>query len=227
MALKQRHFFNESLLRVMQIIIWPLVAFKNNLVRKYFFSGHIEVNEDNDQGVLLASTFLQCFRAERVSADFILSNLVPANSFSIFLLAINCGSTYLADATEAFIIKHIQTFYPRVTSVIEDLLQLDVEKLKILLDEISDNYVAFVVICGWILYDPTDRHDALSTLLKSYIIIELIPPDALLVDGLEEHPGLVEALQKSSDYDSLPLRGKINYWDSRNLPFFTQVISDY
>ncbi len=58
-------------------------------------SGHIEVNEDNVQGVLLASTFLQCFRAERVAADFILTNLVPANAFSIFLLAINCGSTYL------------------------------------------------------------------------------------------------------------------------------------
>ncbi len=61
--------------------------------------GHIEVNEDNVQGVLLASTFLQCFRAERVAADFILTNLVPANAFSIFLLAINCGSTYLVTVT--------------------------------------------------------------------------------------------------------------------------------
>jgi hypothetical protein len=112
-----------------------------------------------------------------------------------------------------------------VTSVIEDLLKLDVEKLKVLLEEITDNYVAFIVICGWILYDPTDRQDFMSMLLKSFVIIELIPPDALLVDGLEDDPGLVEALQKSTDYDSLPLRGKINYWDSRNLPFFNQVIT--
>jgi hypothetical protein len=48
------------------------------------------------QGVLLASTFLQCFRAERVAADFILSKLVPANSFSIFLVAIS---------TEMFTVK--------------------------------------------------------------------------------------------------------------------------
>ena len=173
---------------------------------------------------MLASTFLQCFRAERVSADFILSKLVPANSFSIFLLAINCGSTYLADATEAYIVKRIQTFHSRVNSVIEDLLQLDIEKLHVILEEISDNYVAFIVICGWILYDLTDRHDYLTPLLKSFVIIELIPPDALVVDGLEDHPGLIEALQKSNDYDVLPLRGKINYWETKNLSLLNKVI---
>ena len=188
------------------------------------FSGHIEVNEDNAQGVLLASTFLQCFRAERVAADFILANLIPANSFSIFLLAVNCGSTYLADATESFILKRIQTFHPRVTMVMEDLLHADVEKLKKeILEEISDNYVAFIVICGWVLYDLADRHDDLSPLLKSFVIIELIPPDALLVDGLEDHPGLIEALQESTDYDVLPLRGKIKFWDTKNLSIMSRV----
>jgi hypothetical protein len=59
-----------------------------------------------------------------------------------------------ADATESFILKRIQTFDRRVTSVMEDLLHVDVEKLKNdILEEISDNYVAFIVICGWVLYD--------------------------------------------------------------------------
>ena len=104
------------------------------------------------------------------------------------------------------------------------MLQLDIDKLYGVLDEISDNYVAFIIICGWILYDMTDRADYLSPLLKSFVIIELIPPDALLVDGLEEHPGLIEALQKSTDYDSLPLRGKINYWETKSVSFYNQVL---
>jgi hypothetical protein len=47
--------------------------------------------------------------------------------------------------------------------------------------------------------------------------------DALLVDGLEDDAGLIEALQKSTDYDVLPLRGKINYWETKNLSIMNRV----
>jgi hypothetical protein len=39
----------------------------------------------------------------------------------------------------------------------------------------------------------------------------------MVVDGLDDHSGLIEALQRSTDYDVLPLRGKINFWETKNL----------
>ena len=45
------------------------------------------------------------------------------------------------------------------------------------------------------------------------VIAEIIPPDALIVDGLEDQNILLEALNKSRHYDSLALRDKIKYWE--------------
>ena len=51
------------------------------------------------------------------------------------------------------------------------------------------------------------------------VIVEIIPPDALIVDGLEDQNILLEALNKSRHYDSLALRDKIKYWeDSGHVP---------
>jgi hypothetical protein len=56
----------------------------------------------------------------------------------------------------------------------EDLLHIDVDKLKGLLDVISDNYAAFILICGWMLYDVNDRADLLPALLEEFVIVELV-----------------------------------------------------
>ena len=61
------------------------------------------------------------------------------------------------------------------------------------------------------MFSVEQRSSLLEDLLAD-VIIEIIPPDALVVDGLEDHPILLEALDKSRQYDSLALRDKINYW---------------
>ena len=68
---------------------------------------------------------------------------------------------------------------------------------------IDDNYIAFCTACGWVLYDLEERARFLGDLLHD-IIVEIIPSDALIMDGLEDHPVLKEAQEISIQYETLP-----------------------
>ena len=65
------------------------------------------------------------------------------------------------------------------------------------------------IACGWVLYDQEDRSSLLPDIMSD-IIFELIPSDTLIVDGLEDHPFLIEAHAKSTQYEALPLRYTYN-----------------
>jgi len=172
----------------------------------------IQIDEENVQSILQASAFLQCASAEKASAEFIINKLNLSNAYSIFLLGLNCGSAYLADAAEAFILDSVRSLRISMATVM-DLLQMNLELIKGAIELIEDNHVAFSTACGWVLFAIDERSSFLEELLVD-VIMEIIPPDALIVDGLEDHPVLVEALTKSRHYDSLALRDKIKYWDS-------------
>lgn len=175
----------------------------------------IDIDEENVQSILQASSFLQCSPAEKASADFMLANLSLSNAYSIFLLALNCGSAYLANAVESFVLNAVRSLRFNLTSVM-DLLQMDLELIKGALELIEDNIVAFSTACGWVLFDTEDRAHFLQELLND-IIVEIIPPDALNVDGLEDHPVLKEAIRKSVHYEALALRDKVKYWDKYSM----------
>ena len=68
---------------------------------------------------------------------------------------------------------------------------------------IDDNYIAFCTACGWVLYDLEERASYLGDLLNE-VIVEIIPSDALIMDGLEDHPILKEAQEISLQYEALP-----------------------
>ena len=182
---------------------------------------HISIDEENAQNILQASAFLQCPWSEKASADFMLANLNLSNAFSVFLLALNYGSGYLAETTEAFILSKIRsvnfaangfsTANP-IHSVI-DLLQMSLTDLKSTLQSIEYNEVAFHTACGWVLFDLDERSDYLEELLAD-VIAEILMPEFLAVDGLEDHPWVQRALAKSVFYEALPLREKIKYWES-------------
>ena len=171
----------------------------------------IQIDEENVQSILQASAFLQCASAERASADFIIEKLSLSNAYSIFLLGLSCGSAYLGDAAESFILDNVRSLRLTMTSVM-DLLQMDPELIKGAIQLIEDNYVAFSTACGWVLFAVDERSRYLEELLAD-VIVEIIPPDALIVDGLEDQAILLEALNKSRHYDSLALRDKIKYWE--------------
>lgn len=173
--------------------------------------GSIQIDEENVQSILQASAFLQCASAERASADFIIEKLSLSNAYSIFLLGLSCGSAYLGDAAESFILDNVRSLRLTMTSVM-DLLQMDPELIKGAIQLIEDNYVAFSTACGWVLFAVDERSRYLEELLAD-VIVEIIPPDALIVDGLEDQAILLEALNKSRHYDSLALRDKIKYWE--------------
>jgi len=174
--------------------------------------GVIEIDEENVQSILQASTFLQCRTAEIASADYMLSKLSLSNAYSVFLLALTCGSNYLATASENFILEQTRSLRLTMTSVM-DLLQTTLESIKGAINKIDDNYIAFCTACGWVLYDLEERASYLGDLLNE-VIVEIIPPDALIMDGLEDHPILKEAQEISLQYEALPLRAKINYWEN-------------
>ena len=102
----------------------------------------IQIDEENVQSILQASAFLQCASAEKASADFIINKLSLSNAYSIFLLALNCGSAYLADSAESFILQSVTCVRFCMSSVM-DLLQMDLELIKGAIELIEDNYVAF------------------------------------------------------------------------------------
>jgi len=177
--------------------------------------GDVLVNGENAQSILQASTFLQCPLAEMAAADYMMSNITLANAFSVFFLALNCGSVYLANQLETFILKCLRTFQFQISSVM-DVLEMNKEKLDSCLDLIHDNFAAFGIICGWTLYEIGDRKKYLSELFDNHLVPEIIPSDAIeaIEDEFEGEAVISKALEKSHNYDSLPLRGKINYWES-------------
>ena len=172
---------------------------------------HISIDEENVQNILQASAFLQCPWSEKASADFMLANLNLSNAFSVFLLALNYGSGYLAETTEAFILSKIRSVNLVIHSII-DLLQMSLTDLKNILESIEYNEVAFHTACGWVLFDLDERSDYLEELLGD-VIAEILMPEFLAVDGLEDHPWVQRALAKSVYYEALPLREKIKYWE--------------
>ena len=172
------------------------------------------VNGENAQSILQASTFLQCPLAERAAADYMLSNLSLSNAFSVFLLGLNCGSVYLAEKAEAYILHQVQTFQFRIESSM-DVLAMPVDKLKQYLNVLADNGVAFGVICGWVFYDIENRKIYLESLLKTFIVVEILAPEAIeAIEVLESEPVITEALKEAQKYEQLPLRAKIKHWES-------------
>ena len=174
--------------------------------------GHTYIDEDNVQNILQASAFLQCPSSERASAEFMLANLKLSNAFSIFLLALNCGSGYLAQKVEDFILSKLRSLSFSITSLM-DLLHMDLSAIHQAVDVIESNEIAFSAACGWVIYDLDERAEHLDELLKK-VITEILVPESLAVDGLEDHPVLEDALAKAVYYEALPLRGKVKYWES-------------
>ena len=140
--------------------------------------GDVLVNGENAQSILQASTFLQCPLAEMAAADYIMSNLTLSNAFSVFFLALNCGSVYLANQVETFILLRLRTFLFQISSVM-DLLDMNREGLDSCLEMIHDNFAAFGLICGWTLYDLLDRKRYLNDLFELHVVPEIIPSDAI------------------------------------------------
>ena len=115
-----------------------------------------------------------------------------------------------------------------------DILTLTADDLEGFLRLLPDNSVAFGVICSWVLYDPANRKGRLAKLLNSYVVIELLTPEALeaVVDigqdgGLETEPVIMEALAAAQHYDLLPLRSKINHWDSQQVLHSTFLLESH
>ena len=79
------------------------------------------------------------------------------------------------------------------------------------------------IACGWVLYDQEDRSSFLPDLMSD-IIFELIPSDTLIVDGLEDHPFLIEAHAKSIQYEALPLRYTNIQFTTRKSDHFNHYI---
>lgn len=175
----------------------------------------VVINGENAQSILQASTFLQCAMAEQAAADFILSNLTMVNAFSVFLLGLHCGSVYLSDKSEHYILQRVQTFHKSMDSAM-DILTMTLEDLVSYLNCVSDNGVALGVIGGWVLYDPPHRQHVLSRLLKTNIVIEIVPPESYEAMGeqLEDDPVIIQSLESAQHYDQMPLRSKMKHWDS-------------
>merc|ERR1712001_244666 len=91
--------------------------------------GDVLVNGENAQSILQASTFLQCPLAEMAAADYIMSNITLSNAFSVFFLALNCGSAYLANHLETFILMRLRSFLFQISSVM-DVLEMEKEKTR-------------------------------------------------------------------------------------------------
>ena len=172
----------------------------------------IKLDEDNVQSVLQASAFLQCQLVERACTDFMLNNLSLSNAFSVFNLGLGCGAAYLAEAAETFILDQVRSLRLNSLTSVMDFLHMDLNKLKEALAVIENNYVSYCTACGWVAYDLPERSQYLEELLKD-VIVEIISPDALTFDGLEDHPLVMEAVSKAVAYEALPLRGKINHWE--------------
>ena len=90
----------------------------------------------------------------------------------------NCGSVYLANQVETFILLRLRTFLFQISSVM-DLLDMSREGLDSCLEMIHDNFAAFGLICGWTLYDILDRKRYLNDLFELHVVPEIIPSDAI------------------------------------------------
>ena len=105
-----------------------------------------------------------------------------------------------------------------------DILTMEVDAFEAYLDLVSDNTIAFGLICGWVLYDLEFRRQQLNRLLDKFVICEILDQGAIAeafsaIDGQESSSqsswttaATTQCLQQASTYEQLPLRAKVKHW---------------
>ena len=167
-----------------------------------------ELSDDNIQTVFEASTYLQCDHAEIACVDYMKDQINRVNCFSLYNLALHCGSPYLGDVTSEFIEKALN-----YNISMFELSHLTLDELEDHLDTVVNNYVAFLTVCGWALYDLNQRGGKVLEELLTNVIFELIPyADCVLIQGLEDEPAIQRGHKITEKYDGLSMACKIKYW---------------
>ena len=97
----------------------------------------------------------------------------------VFLLGVHCGSVYLSDKVEDFILRHVQSLvYGKIDEVIE-ILSMEADVLETFLEHLVDQCVIFGVICGWTLFDASVRKEDLGRLLTKFSVPEVVRSELL------------------------------------------------
>ena len=98
---------------------------------------------------------------------------------AVFLLGVHCGSVYLSDKVEDFILRHVQSLvYGKIDEVIE-ILSMEADVLETFLEHLVDQCVIFGVICGWTLFDASVRKEDLGRLLTKFSVPEVVRLEVL------------------------------------------------
>lgn len=151
---------------------------------KYFYTGTIELLEDNIEALLATASLLQLKYIVDACCQFLIKELHPSNCLGIKKFADIHGCAQLLEKSNDYTNEHFMEVIKN-----QEYLALSVEDVTLLLQSddlnVSTEESVFDALLKWLEFDPTNRKSKASDLL-AFVKLPLLSP-AFLTDHVENN----------------------------------------
>ena len=175
----------------------------------FCYTGRIEINVDNVQNLLSASSLLQLASVKQACVEFLHSVLHPSNCLGIRSFADTYSCVDLVEAADVFAVKNFSE-----VARSEEFLTLSPEKVVEMISReelnVRTEEEVFEAISAWVRRDEDERKDFLQELLKN-VRLALISPqylcDNVSTDELiKSNLACRDLVDEAKDYHLMPER---------------------
>uniref|UniRef100_A0A8D0BC32 Kelch like family member 35 n=1 Tax=Salvator merianae TaxID=96440 RepID=A0A8D0BC32_SALMN len=170
------------------------------LALDYMYGGYVAIQEDNVEGLLELSSFLQISRLRDACVAFLEGQLHPFNCLGIMKFADSFSISSLAEKSKRFVLEGFVE-----VSLQEEFLELGVKELAACLSSqwlvVPKEEAVFEAVMRWLHHDVPSRKGALKDLLEKVRLplldpvyfLEKVETDALIRESKECIPLLQDA----------------------------------
>lgn len=175
----------------------------------FCYTGRIEINVDNVQNLLSASSLLQLASVKQACVEFLHSVLHPSNCLGIRSFADTYSCVDLVEAADVFAVKNFSE-----VARSEEFLTLSPEKVVEMISReelnVRTEEEVFEAISVWVRRDEDERKDFLPELLKNVRLALICPQylcDNVSTDELiKSNLSCRDLVDEAKDYHLMPER---------------------
>lgn len=175
----------------------------------FCYTGRIEINVDNVQNLLSASSLLQLASVKQACVEFLHSVLHPSNCLGIRSFADTYSCVDLVEAADVFAVKNFSE-----VARSEEFLTLSPEKVVEMISReelnVRTEEEVFEAISAWVRRDEDERKDFLPELLKNVRLALICPQylcDNVSTDELiKSNLSCRDLVDEAKDYHLMPER---------------------
>ena len=189
-------------------------------VINYAYCGSININKNNAQSLLAASSMLQLPDIKNACADFMVTQLDACNCVGIHMFAELHNCINLQEASFEYILKHFSAVWKG-----DEFCEIPKDKLEEMLSSnelnVTKEEEVFAALMRWISYNESKRAESITELLENIrfglLSARFIRTKMATNDVIKASPQCMQMLQTFRDFQtSSPKRSKCFNTDLRS-----------